>query len=147
MTVSCSDHWINTKRNWKLLISVIDRKAIHYSYKKNIKQQYDAVIFFNRHIYLCFNVYIIATFQVHGEWLVYSNKLFLLPAVISTSSGSVIVRAATTIIPVECRYNRWGWCNIVYVQWKHLNRLNINLVEVISVYNNFAWMRKKSRKL
>ncbi|XP_034471331.1 zona pellucida sperm-binding protein 3-like isoform X3 [Hippoglossus hippoglossus] len=44
--------------------------------------------------------------EVHGEWLVYSNQLFLFPAVISTSSGSVIVRAATTIIPVECHYNR-----------------------------------------
>ncbi|XP_034471334.1 zona pellucida sperm-binding protein 3-like isoform X2 [Hippoglossus hippoglossus] len=44
--------------------------------------------------------------RVHGEWLVYSNQLFLFPAVISTSSGSVIVRAATTIIPVECHYNR-----------------------------------------
>ncbi|XP_060922199.1 zona pellucida sperm-binding protein 3-like [Limanda limanda] len=44
--------------------------------------------------------------RVHGEWLVYSNKLFLFPAMISTSSGSVIVRAATIIIPVECHYNR-----------------------------------------
>ncbi|KAG7240085.1 hypothetical protein INR49_027939 [Caranx melampygus] len=40
--------------------------------------------------------------SVHGEWLVYSNQLFLVPAVVPISSGSVIVRGATTVIPVEC---------------------------------------------
>ncbi|MEQ2272280.1 hypothetical protein XENORESO_018003 [Xenotaenia resolanae] len=29
--------------------------------------------------------------RVHGEWLVYSNKLLLFPAVLVTSTGSVIV--------------------------------------------------------
>ncbi|XP_028285545.1 zona pellucida sperm-binding protein 3-like [Parambassis ranga] len=44
--------------------------------------------------------------RVHGEWLVYSNQLFLFPALVSTSSGSVIVRGAATVIPVECHYKR-----------------------------------------
>ncbi|XP_070711339.1 zona pellucida sperm-binding protein 3-like [Pempheris klunzingeri] len=44
--------------------------------------------------------------SVHGEWLVYSNQLVLFPAVVPTSTGSGIVRGATTLIPVECRYKR-----------------------------------------
>ncbi|XP_040887761.1 zona pellucida sperm-binding protein 3-like [Toxotes jaculatrix] len=44
--------------------------------------------------------------SVHGEWLVYSNQLLLSPAVVPTSSGSVIVRETTTVIPVECHYKR-----------------------------------------
>ncbi|XP_071333989.1 zona pellucida sperm-binding protein 3-like isoform X2 [Trachinotus anak] len=44
--------------------------------------------------------------SVHGEWLVYSNQLLLFPAVVPTSSGSVIVRGETTVIPVECHYRR-----------------------------------------
>ncbi|XP_056224380.1 zona pellucida sperm-binding protein 3-like [Seriola aureovittata] len=44
--------------------------------------------------------------SVHGEWLVYSNQLLLFPALVPTSSGSVIVRGGTTVIPVECHYKR-----------------------------------------
>ncbi|XP_035531754.1 zona pellucida sperm-binding protein 3-like isoform X2 [Morone saxatilis] len=44
--------------------------------------------------------------RVHGEWLVYSNRLVLFPAAVPTSAGSVIVRGATTVIPVECHYKR-----------------------------------------
>ncbi|AWP00844.1 putative zona pellucida sperm-binding protein 3-like isoform 4 [Scophthalmus maximus] len=44
--------------------------------------------------------------NVRGEWLVYSNQLLLFPAVVPTSSASVIVRGATTVIPVECHYSR-----------------------------------------
>ncbi|XP_039997173.1 zona pellucida sperm-binding protein 3-like isoform X2 [Xiphias gladius] len=44
--------------------------------------------------------------SVHGEWLVYSNQLLLFPAVVPTSSGSAIVRGATTVIPIECHYKR-----------------------------------------
>ncbi|TDG99805.1 hypothetical protein EPR50_G00198830 [Perca flavescens] len=44
--------------------------------------------------------------SVHGEWLVYSNELLLFPAVVPTSTGSMIVRGATTVIPVECHYKR-----------------------------------------
>uniref|UniRef100_A0A3Q3JGT7 Zona pellucida sperm-binding protein 3 n=1 Tax=Monopterus albus TaxID=43700 RepID=A0A3Q3JGT7_MONAL len=44
--------------------------------------------------------------SVHGEWLVYSNQLLLFPAVVPTSTGSVIVRGAATVIPVECHYKR-----------------------------------------
>ncbi|XP_038586342.1 zona pellucida sperm-binding protein 3-like isoform X2 [Micropterus salmoides] len=44
--------------------------------------------------------------SVHGEWLVYANQLVLFPAVVLTSTGSVIVRGATIEIPVECRYKR-----------------------------------------
>ncbi|KAM4537294.1 zona pellucida sperm-binding protein 3-like isoform 2-T2 [Odontesthes bonariensis] len=44
--------------------------------------------------------------SVHGEWLVYSNQLFVFPAVLPTSAGSVIVRGVTTVIPVECYYER-----------------------------------------
>uniref|UniRef100_A0A3Q1FAK5 Zona pellucida sperm-binding protein 3 n=2 Tax=Acanthochromis polyacanthus TaxID=80966 RepID=A0A3Q1FAK5_9TELE len=44
--------------------------------------------------------------HVHSEWLVYSNKLHLLSAVLHTSTGSVIIKGATTIIPVECHYKR-----------------------------------------
>ncbi|AWP00846.1 putative zona pellucida sperm-binding protein 3-like isoform 6 [Scophthalmus maximus] len=44
--------------------------------------------------------------EVRGEWLVYSNQLLLFPAVVPTSSASVIVRGATTVIPVECHYSR-----------------------------------------
>lgn len=49
---------------------------------------------------------IIASTQVHGEWLVYSNQLVLFPALVLTSTGSVIVRGATAVIPVECHYKR-----------------------------------------
>ncbi|KAG7497543.1 hypothetical protein JOB18_039558 [Solea senegalensis] len=44
--------------------------------------------------------------SVHVEWLVYSNQLLLFPALASTSSGSVIIRGPTTVIPVECRFKR-----------------------------------------
>uniref|UniRef100_A0A8C2ZAV6 Zona pellucida sperm-binding protein 3 n=1 Tax=Cyclopterus lumpus TaxID=8103 RepID=A0A8C2ZAV6_CYCLU len=45
--------------------------------------------------------------SVRGEWLVYSNQLVLLRAVVPTSTGGVIVRGATTVvIPVECHYKR-----------------------------------------
>ncbi|XP_031707362.1 zona pellucida sperm-binding protein 3-like [Anarrhichthys ocellatus] len=45
--------------------------------------------------------------SVHGEWLVYSNQLVLIRAVVPTSASSVIVRGVTTvIIPVECHYKR-----------------------------------------
>ncbi|XP_031144298.1 zona pellucida sperm-binding protein 3-like [Sander lucioperca] len=44
--------------------------------------------------------------SVHGEWLVYSNELVLFPAVVPTSTGNMIVRGATTVIPVECHYKR-----------------------------------------
>lgn len=44
--------------------------------------------------------------QVHGEWLVYSNQLVLFPAVVLTSTGSVMVKGAATAVPVECRYKR-----------------------------------------
>ncbi|XP_041842366.1 zona pellucida sperm-binding protein 3-like [Melanotaenia boesemani] len=44
--------------------------------------------------------------SVHGDWLVYSNQLLLLPAVVPTSTGSVIVRRVTTVIPIECHYER-----------------------------------------
>lgn len=45
--------------------------------------------------------------SVRGEWLVYSNQLVLLRAVVPTSTGSVVVRGATTVvIPVECHYKR-----------------------------------------
>uniref|UniRef100_A0A3Q2PG98 Zona pellucida sperm-binding protein 3 n=1 Tax=Fundulus heteroclitus TaxID=8078 RepID=A0A3Q2PG98_FUNHE len=47
-----------------------------------------------------------AFFQVHGDWLVYSNKLLVSPAVLVTSTGSVIVRGQTIVIPVECHYKR-----------------------------------------
>lgn len=50
--------------------------------------------------------FILALIQVHGEWLVYANQLVLFPAVVLTSTGSVIVRGATIEIPVECRYKR-----------------------------------------
>lgn len=48
----------------------------------------------------------IAVIQVHGEWLVYSNHLLLFPAVVPTFTGINIVRAPTTVIPVECHYKR-----------------------------------------
>ncbi|KAM4564581.1 zona pellucida sperm-binding protein 3-like [Fundulus diaphanus] len=44
--------------------------------------------------------------RVHGDWLVYSNKLLVSPAVLVTSTGSVIVRGQTIVIPVECHYKR-----------------------------------------
>ncbi|XP_037533945.1 zona pellucida sperm-binding protein 3 [Nematolebias whitei] len=44
--------------------------------------------------------------RVRGKWLVYSNHLFLFPALFRTSTGSAIVRGATTIVPVECHYER-----------------------------------------
>ncbi|XP_042368164.1 zona pellucida sperm-binding protein 3-like [Plectropomus leopardus] len=44
--------------------------------------------------------------RVHGDWLVYSNQLVLFPVVVPTSTGSVIVRAPATVIPVECHYKR-----------------------------------------
>ncbi|XP_029382216.1 zona pellucida sperm-binding protein 3-like [Echeneis naucrates] len=44
--------------------------------------------------------------SVRGEWLVYSNRLFLFPAVLPTSTGSAIVKGETTVIPVECHYER-----------------------------------------
>nr|XP_046236622.1 zona pellucida sperm-binding protein 3-like [Scatophagus argus] len=44
--------------------------------------------------------------SVHDEWLVYSNQLLLFPAVVPTSTGSMIIRRPTTIIPIECRYKR-----------------------------------------
>ncbi|KAM8747531.1 zona pellucida sperm-binding protein 3-like isoform 1-T2 [Acanthopagrus schlegelii] len=44
--------------------------------------------------------------SVRGEWLVYSNQLVLFPALVLTSTGSVVVRGATTVIPVECHYKR-----------------------------------------
>uniref|UniRef100_UPI0037E704E4 zona pellucida sperm-binding protein 3-like n=1 Tax=Semicossyphus pulcher TaxID=241346 RepID=UPI0037E704E4 len=44
--------------------------------------------------------------SVHGEWLVFSNQLVLFPAVVPTSTGSVIVRGIRTLIPVECHYKR-----------------------------------------
>uniref|UniRef100_A0A3B4YVP9 Zona pellucida sperm-binding protein 3 n=1 Tax=Stegastes partitus TaxID=144197 RepID=A0A3B4YVP9_9TELE len=44
--------------------------------------------------------------KVHGEWLVYSNQLHLLPVVLPTSTGSIIVKGATTVIPVECHFKR-----------------------------------------
>ncbi|XP_044038742.1 zona pellucida sperm-binding protein 3-like [Siniperca chuatsi] len=44
--------------------------------------------------------------SVRGEWLVYSNQLVLFPAVVPTSTGSVIVRGASIAIPVECHYKR-----------------------------------------
>ncbi|XP_076021362.1 zona pellucida sperm-binding protein 3-like [Genypterus blacodes] len=44
--------------------------------------------------------------SIIGEWLIYSNQLFLCPAVIPISRGSVIVKGATTVIPVECHYKR-----------------------------------------
>ena len=49
---------------------------------------------------------IITSTQVRGEWLVYSNQLVLFPALVLTSTGSVVVRGATTVIPVECHYKR-----------------------------------------
>jgi len=52
--------------------------------------------------------YINSIIQVRGEWLVYSNQLVLLRAVVPTSTGSVVVRGATTVvIPVECHYKRY----------------------------------------
>ncbi|XP_013883865.1 zona pellucida sperm-binding protein 3 [Austrofundulus limnaeus] len=44
--------------------------------------------------------------RVHGKWLVYSNQLFVFPAVLPTLTGSVIVRGTTIVIPVECHYER-----------------------------------------
>ncbi|CAG5929386.1 unnamed protein product, partial [Menidia menidia] len=44
--------------------------------------------------------------SVHGNWLVYSNQLFVFPAALPTSAGSLIVRGVTTVIPVECHYER-----------------------------------------
>ncbi|KAM7377535.1 hypothetical protein PAMA_014032 [Pampus argenteus] len=44
--------------------------------------------------------------SVHGEWLVYSNRLVLFPAVFPISTGSVIVKRSPSVIPVECRYKR-----------------------------------------
>ncbi|XP_029932872.1 zona pellucida sperm-binding protein 3-like [Myripristis murdjan] len=44
--------------------------------------------------------------RVHGEWLVYSNQLVLFPAVIPISGGGLIVRGATTVVPLVCRYKR-----------------------------------------
>uniref|UniRef100_A0A3P8W4Y1 Zona pellucida sperm-binding protein 3 n=2 Tax=Cynoglossus semilaevis TaxID=244447 RepID=A0A3P8W4Y1_CYNSE len=41
-----------------------------------------------------------------GQWLVYSNHLLLFPTVALTSSGSVIIRGATVVIPVECHFLR-----------------------------------------
>lgn len=52
------------------------------------------------------HIFIIATIQVHGEWLVYSNQLVLFPAVVPTSTGIQIARGPTTVIPVECHYKR-----------------------------------------
>uniref|UniRef100_A0A3Q1K3N8 Zona pellucida sperm-binding protein 3 n=2 Tax=Anabas testudineus TaxID=64144 RepID=A0A3Q1K3N8_ANATE len=40
--------------------------------------------------------------HVRGEWLVYSNKLVLFPAV----TGTMMVRGQATVIPVECHYKR-----------------------------------------
>lgn len=44
--------------------------------------------------------------QVDGDWLLYSNQLLLFPAILPTATGSVIVRGVTTVIPVECYYER-----------------------------------------
>ncbi|XP_076580366.1 zona pellucida sperm-binding protein 3-like [Chaetodon auriga] len=44
--------------------------------------------------------------SVRGEWLVYSNQLVLFPSAFPTSAGSVIVRGAATVTPVECHYKR-----------------------------------------
>ncbi|CAJ1086704.1 zona pellucida sperm-binding protein 3-like [Xyrichtys novacula] len=44
--------------------------------------------------------------SVSDEWLIFSNQLLLFPSVVPTSSGSVIVRGSTTVIPVECHYKR-----------------------------------------
>eukprot|EP00064_Thunnus_orientalis_P009785 superscaffoldBa00001267_g9811 len=44
--------------------------------------------------------------SVYGEWLVYSNQLMLFPAVVPISTGSVIVKGAASVIPVECHYKR-----------------------------------------
>ncbi|XP_020498450.1 zona pellucida sperm-binding protein 3 [Labrus bergylta] len=44
--------------------------------------------------------------RVYGDWLVYTNKLVLFPAVVPTSTGSLLVRGTTTVIPVECHYKR-----------------------------------------
>ncbi|KAF7229812.1 zona pellucida sperm-binding protein 3 isoform X1 [Nothobranchius furzeri] len=44
--------------------------------------------------------------RVRDKWLVYSSQLLLFPAVLPTSTGSLIVRGATTVIPVECYYER-----------------------------------------
>uniref|UniRef100_A0A3P9JG75 Zona pellucida sperm-binding protein 3 n=1 Tax=Oryzias latipes TaxID=8090 RepID=A0A3P9JG75_ORYLA len=44
--------------------------------------------------------------RVDGDWLLYSNQLLLFPAILPTATGSVIVRGVTTVIPVECYYER-----------------------------------------
>ncbi|XP_074518182.1 zona pellucida sperm-binding protein 3-like isoform X2 [Halichoeres trimaculatus] len=44
--------------------------------------------------------------KVHGDWLVFSNQLLLFPPKIPVSTGSVIVKGTTTVIPVECYYKR-----------------------------------------
>ncbi|KAI3375812.1 hypothetical protein L3Q82_004095 [Scortum barcoo] len=44
--------------------------------------------------------------SVQEEWLVYSNQLLLSAAVVPTSTGSVMVKGAAAVIPVECRYKR-----------------------------------------
>ncbi|KAJ4949450.1 hypothetical protein JOQ06_020965 [Pogonophryne albipinna] len=44
--------------------------------------------------------------RVHGDWLVYSNQLVLTNVAVPSSTGSLIVRSATTVIPIECHYKR-----------------------------------------
>ncbi|KAK5848571.1 hypothetical protein PBY51_006173 [Eleginops maclovinus] len=44
--------------------------------------------------------------RVHGDWLVYYNQLVLTPAAVPSSTDSLIVRRATTVIPIECHYRR-----------------------------------------
>ncbi|RVE60678.1 hypothetical protein OJAV_G00183510 [Oryzias javanicus] len=44
--------------------------------------------------------------RIYGDWLLYSNQLLLFPAVLPTATGSMIVRGVTTVIPVECYYER-----------------------------------------
>ncbi|XP_051800039.1 zona pellucida sperm-binding protein 3-like [Acanthochromis polyacanthus] len=71
--------------------------------------------------------------HVHSEWLVYSNKLHLLSAVLHTSTGSVIIKGATTIIPVECHYKR--------KQKVTMGLLSPTWVPLTSTINVFGFLR------
>ncbi|XP_023130607.2 zona pellucida sperm-binding protein 3-like isoform X3 [Amphiprion ocellaris] len=71
--------------------------------------------------------------SVHGEWLVYSNKLHLLSAVLHTSTGSAIIKGATTIIPVECLYKR--------KQKVTMGPLSPTWVPLTSTINVFGFLR------